>query len=420
MVSQVRFNEVTEKAKLAKEAVQSFHPSTASKNELLRHMADKLVEKTTAILEANEKDLVQGKEQGLSTALLDRLALNPARIQAMAEGLKQISELPDPVGEVLEAFERPNGLLIQKVRVPLGVIGMIYEARPNVTVDSAGLCLKAGNAVILRGGSTALHSNRQLVSILHEAMEALDFPSDYVQLIEDRDRSSVEHLLTCKEYIDVLIPRGGRSLIQHVVNHAVVPIIETGEGICHMYVHEDADPERAQSIVVNAKCQRPSVCNAIETILIDRAFAERHLQSIAAALKENGVEVKGCPTSKTLVPWLGEATEEDWSTEYLDLTLSIKTVNDMDEAIRHIQTYGTKHSEAIITENKEKAQQFMNQVDAAAVYHNASTRFTDGFEFGFGAEIGISTQKLHARGPMGLRELTSYKFIIHGNGQIRA
>jgi glutamate-5-semialdehyde dehydrogenase len=412
-------NEVLNQARLCKEATQHFFPSTELKNNLLLRMADILVEETDSILNANEQDLQKGKEQGTSSSLLDRIALSPARIASMAEGLRQISKLPDPIGQVIEVIERPNGLVIQKKRVPLGVIGMIYEARPNVTVDTAGLCLKTGNGVVLRGGSAAIHSNGQIVSLLHRAMRELDFPVEFLQLIEDIDRSSVHQLITCKEYVDVLIPRGGRSLIQHVVQHAVVPVIETGEGICHLFIHKDADPAKVKSIVLNAKCQRPSVCNAIETLLIDQSVAQRILEEVVDVLKNQGVELRGCERSQQQVPWLKTATEIDWQTEYLDMILSIKVVDDIDDAIRHISKYGTGHSESIITENKEIAERFINQVDAAVVYQNASTRFTDGFEFGFGAEIGISTQKLHARGPMGLSELTSNKYCIYGNGQIR-
>jgi glutamate-5-semialdehyde dehydrogenase len=412
-------SEVVHKARLAQEATQRFFPSTEEKNNLLLKMAEGLIKETDVIIEANKKDLAKGKEEGTSPSLLDRLALDPARIEAIAEGLRQITELPDPIGELIETIERPNGLRMEKQRVPLGVIGIIYEARPNVTVDAAGLCLKTGNAVVLRGGSAAIESNKAIISILHKVMMELQFPVEFLQLIEDSDRSSVTEMLKCKEYIDVIIPRGGRSLIQHVVQNAVVPVIETGEGICHLYIHEKADVEKAASIMINAKCQRPSVCNAIETLLVDASYASKHLQTITDDLRKQGVEVRGCPQSLELIPGLVEASEEDWRTEYLDYILSVKIVGNVDDAIKHIAQYGTKHSEAIITEDQAIASEFMKRVDAAAVYHNASTRFTDGFEFGFGAEIGISTQKLHARGPMGLRELTSNKYFIFGNGQIR-
>lgn len=412
-------NEVWNKTRCAKEATQQFFPTTELKNKLLTRMAEILVEETEIILKANHMDLIKGKEEGLSSSLLDRLSLSPDRIKAMAEGLIQISQLPDPIGEVMETIERENGLYIEKKRVPLGVIGIIYEARPNVTVDAAGLCLKTGNGVILRGGSSALHTNEQIVSLLHDAMRELAFPIHFLQFIGGTDRSTITELLKCKPYVDVIIPRGGRALIQHVLQHSLVPVIETGEGICHVYIHQEADIKKAKSIVLNAKCQRPSVCNAAETLLIDYFFAEQHLEEISHALKEAGVEVRGCDKSRKVVPWLTEATEEDWSTEYLDLIISVKTVDNIDEAIAHITKYSTYHSESIVTENKEMATKFMNEVDAAVVYHNASTRFSDGFEFGFGAEIGISTQKIHARGPMGLRELTSYKYLIYGHGQIR-
>lgn len=413
-------NEVVIKAKKASDAMHSFFPTTEQKNAVLLEMADALDQKITDLLQANSIDLERGRQAGTSKALLDRLALTPERIQAMAQGLREITQLPDPIGDVLERIERPNGLTIEKKRVPLGVIGMIYEARPNVTVDSAGLCLKSGNAVILRGGSSAVESNMKIVAILHEAMSKVNFPIDYLQFIEDTDRQTVQHLLTCKEFVDVLIPRGGHDLIQHVVEHATVPIIETGEGVCHVYIHEAANAAMAQAIVINAKHQRPSVCNAIETVLIDQKVAEKQLPSLVQALQDLGVEVRGCQQSLQIVPSINAASAEDWATEYLDNILSIKVVGNFNEATTHIKDYGTKHSECIVTDDVEAAVAFMNQVDAAAVYHNASTRFTDGSEFGFGAEIGISTQKLHARGPMGLRELTSTKYFVHGTGQIRA
>jgi glutamate-5-semialdehyde dehydrogenase len=415
----IKTSEVVEKARKASEVIHSFFPDKEQKNKLLIKMGERLIEESVPLIEANQKDLEQGALSGLSEALLDRLKLTPQRIEGIALGLKQISELPDPIGEALETIERPNGLKIIKKRVPLGVIGIIYEARPNVTVDAVGLCLKTGNAVVLRGGSAAFYSNQKIIQILHQVMQENNFPEDYIQLIEDTDRSSVTELLTCKQYIDVIIPRGGRSLIQHVVQNAVVPVIETGEGICHLYIHEEARYEMAESIAINAKCQRPSVCNAIESLLIDHAFAEKHLKYLLEALQAQGVEIRGCQRTIGLVEGIQPAVEDDWNTEYLDLILSVKVVEDLHEAIQHIKQYGTKHSEAILTQNEGIAAQFMREVDAAAVYHNASTRFTDGFEFGFGAEIGISTQKLHARGPMGLRELTSTKYYVLGEGQIK-
>lgn len=412
-------SEVIVKVKKAKEAFQTFFPSTEEKNHLLIQMAEGLVKETNRLLEANQLDLENGRKNGTSASLLDRLALNPVRIEQMAEGLKQVAQLPDPIDEVLDTIDKPNGLTIQKKRVPLGVIGIIYEARPNVTVDAAGLCLKTGNAVVLRGGSAATYSNQAIIAVLHDVMREQNYPVDFLQYIEDTDRSSVMDMLKAKEYIDVIIPRGGRSLIQHVVQNSVVPVIETGEGICHLYIHQDANPEMVSSIVVNAKCQRPSVCNAIETLLVDVAYADEHLAKIVEVLSSHSVEVRGCSKAVAIVPEIKGADDSDWTTEYLDYILSIKVVAGVDGAIEHITKYGTKHSESILTENQKVAEEFMKRVDAAAVYHNASTRFTDGFEFGFGAEIGISTQKIHARGPMGLPELTSYKYYIQGNGQIR-
>ncbi|KHF31868.1 Gamma-glutamyl phosphate reductase [Paenibacillus sp. P1XP2] len=347
------------------------------------------------------------------------MALNPQRIEAIAEGLEQIISLPDPIGDVLDDFERPNGLKISKLRVPLGVIGIIYEARPNVTVDAAGLCLKAGNTVVLRGGSSALSSNRKIVEVLHEALDASALPADAIQLIESADRSSVDEMLKLNGLLDVIIPRGGQALIRNVVENATVPVIETGAGICHTYIDETADGAMAEAIAINAKVQRPSVCNSMETLLVNSRFAADRLAPLAEALRQAGVEIRGCERTLKLVPWAVPATEQDFATEYNDYILNIKTVDTLDEAMDHISRYGTKHSECIVTENEDHARRFLQEVDAAAVYHNASTRFTDGFEFGFGAEIGISTQKLHARGPMGLPALTSTKYVIHGSGQIR-
>ena len=413
-------SEAREKATIAKQAAHAMNRlTTEQKNEALLMMADRLLSERKSILEANAADLERGRQNGTSAALLDRLALNDKRIEAIAEGLRQIAELPDPIGIVLEERTRPNGLVIRKVSVPLGVVGIVYESRPNVTVDAAGLCLKSGNAVVLRGGSAALESNRRIVAVLHEALSRSAVPRESLQLIESADRSSVDEMLKLNGLLDVVIPRGGRSLIQNVVQNATVPVIETGEGVCHTYIDDEADPAKALDIAINAKVSRPSVCNAMETLLVHERYAARHLPALADALRERGVELRGCPKTRDVVPWMAEATEEDWSTEYLDLILSVKTVSGLDEALDHIRTYGTKHSECIVTENREKAERFMREVDAAAVYHNASTRFTDGFEFGFGAEIGISTQKLHARGPMGLPALTSTKFIVTGDGQIR-
>lgn len=413
-------SEVRSKAGLAKNVTSILNKlNTTQKNEALLAMADALVSRTADIIEANSEDLRRGKELGTSPSLLDRLALNPSRIEAIAEGLRQIVQLPDPVGDTLEIIERPNGLNIRKIRVPLGVIGIIYEARPNVTVDAAGLCLKTGNAVVLRGGSSALSSNKKIVEVLHEAMSQTALPKDALQLIEDPNRSSVDEMLKLNGLLDVIIPRGGSSLIQNVVMNATVPVIETGAGICHTFIDASANPVMAENISINAKVQRPSVCNSMETLLVHKDFADVHLAELAQKLRESDVELRGCAETIKLVPWATEASSTDYATEYNDYILNIKVVNNLEQAMDHIASYGTKHSECIVTELQDNAERFLQEVDAAAVYHNASTRFTDGFEFGFGAEIGISTQKLHARGPMGLPSLTSTKYIIHGSGQIR-
>jgi glutamate-5-semialdehyde dehydrogenase len=413
-------SEVVNKSKLAQKAAQTMsNLTTEQKNAALLLMADALVTEQQAIIEANAKDLQRGKDSGTSPSLLDRLALNETRIAAMAEGLGQIVELPDPIGDMLESFDRPNGLRIQKIRVPLGVIGIIYEARPNVTVDAAGLCLKTGNAVVLRGGSSALFSNEKIVEVLHGALRRSAIPVDALQLILSADRSSVDEMLKLNGLIDVLIPRGGHSLIQNVVNNASVPVIETGAGVCHTFIDESAQLDMAVRIAVNAKAQRPSVCNSMETMLVHESFAAQHLNELAKAFQNVHVELRGDERARALVPSMNIAEADDWSTEHGDYILSVKVVHDLDEAFTHIREYGTKHSECIVTEHAANAERFLQEVDAAAVYHNASTRFTDGFEFGYGAEIGISTQKLHARGPMGLPALTSTKFRVYGSGQIR-
>jgi len=413
-------SEVRAKATLAKSAAVGMNRLTAAqKNEALLAMADALLNEQASIIEANGLDLQRGREIGTSESLLDRLALNGKRIEAIAEGLRQIVELPDPVGDVLETFERPNGMHVEKRRVPLGVIGMIYEARPNVTVDAAGLCLKTGNAVVLRGGSAALESNRRIVEVLREAIAKTAMPVEALQLIEDSNRSSVDEMLKLNGLLDVVIPRGGASLIQNVVKNATVPVIETGAGICHTFVDESADIEMAANIAVNAKAQRPSVCNSMETLLVHRAAAESGLPVIANRMRAAGVELRGCEETRKLIADAKPATEQDYATEYNDYILNIRIVGDLDEALDHIARYGTMHSECIVTDNANNAERFLQDVDASAVYHNVSTRFTDGFEFGFGAEIGISTQKLHARGPMGLPALTSTKYRVKGNGQVR-
>jgi len=413
-------SEVRDKALLARQTTSKLAAlTTEQKNAALIRMAEELIAQQEVILTANQEDLKLGRESGLSTSLLDRLALNEKRIREMAEGLKLVAELPDPIGETLESTRRPNGLEIRKIRVPIGLIGMIYEARPNVTVDAAGLALKTGNAVLLRGGSSALRSNLAIVRVLHDALADTAIPPQALQIIENPDRASVDELLKLNGLVDLVIPRGGQSLIQTVVRNASVPVIETGAGICHTYIEADADVQMALEIAFNAKVQRPSVCNSMETLLIHEQFAREHLASIVARFRDAGVQLRGCARSRELAQGILEATEQDYATEYNDYILNLKIVDSLDEAIAHIETYGTKHSECIVTNNEELAARFLQQVDAAAVYHNASTRFTDGFEFGYGAEIGISTQKMHARGPMGLPALTSSKFIIYGTGQIR-
>lgn len=393
--------------------------TTAQKNEALLAMAEALVNHTEELIAANHNDLKHGRELGTSESLLDRLTLTEDRIGAIAEGLRQIVALPDPVGDTLEQIERPNGLRIEKIRVPLGVIGIIYEARPNVTVDAAGLCLKTGNPVVLRGGSAALFSNRKIIEVLQQALDATAVPREALQLIEDSDRASVNEMLTLNGLLDVIIPRGGRSLIQNVVQNATVPVIETGAGVCHTFLDATADAAMAEAITLNAKVQRPSVCNSMETLLVHSDYAKAHLTGLAERFRDAGVELRGCARTRELVPWAVPATEEDYGTEYNDYIMNVKVVDNLDEVLEHIARYGTMHSECIVTEDQAHVERFLQEVDAAAVYHNASTRFTDGFEFGFGAEIGISTQKLHARGPMGLPALTSTKYRVYGTGQIR-
>ena len=415
-----RAGEAAVKARKAREASAALGlVDERRKNEALLIMADELEKEHESIIAANREDLEAGRQNGLSASLLDRLALDRQRIAGIAEGLRQIAALPDPVGEVLEETVRPNGLKIVKKRVPLGVIGIIYEARPNVTVDAAGLCLKTGNAVVLRGGSAAIRSNMKIVDVLRGALANTAVPADALQLVEDTSRASADDMLKLNGLLDVLIPRGGAGLIQHVVEHATVPVIETGAGICHTYLDESADPHMAASIAINAKVQRPSVCNSMETLLVHESFAAKHLAGLLDKFRQLGVEIRGCAKTRDFAPWAKPATDADYATEYNDFILNVRVVPDLDEAIRHIARFGTKHSECIVTEDAARAETFMKAVDCAAVYHNASTRFTDGFEFGYGAEIGISTQKLHARGPMGLQALTSTKTFVYGSGQIR-
>ena len=388
-------------------------------NEGLKAVAQALLDGKDKILEANQKDVQAALAKGMNPGLVDRLSLNDARIQAMAEGLLQVASLDDPVGEVISMKPRPNGLLIGQKRVPLGVIGMIYEARPNVTADAFGLCFKSGNAVILKGGSDALESNKAIVVQIREGLKSAGLPEDAVQLIESTDREVTRQFMRLNDYLDVLIPRGSAGLIRSVVENSTVPVIETGTGNCHIFVDESADLDMALNIIFNAKTQRIGVCNACESLVVHRAVAEEFLPLLKARLDEKQVEIRADKEACALVDGFVPATEEDWGREYLDYILSLKLVDSIDEAIAHINRYNTKHSEAIITSDYANAQRFLNEIDAAAVYVNASTRFTDGFEFGFGAEIGISTQKLHARGPMGLKELTTTKYIIYGNGQVR-
>lgn len=414
-------SEVVAKAERARQAAAVMAGiSTNAKNKALRLIAAALKEKSDEIIKANAGDLKVFRESsGYSEALYDRLLLNKERIAAAAEGLLEIAALEDPVGEVAGMRLRPNGLQIGEVRVPLGVVGIIYEARPNVTVDAAGLTLKSGNAVILRGGSEAIRSNICLVGIIQEQLRVAGLPEAAVQLIEDTDRSAALTLMRLNGLVDLLIPRGGPALIKTVIENATVPVIQTGAGNCHLYVDEGADLEMAADIAINAKTQRPGVCNAIETMLVHEAVADQFLPPVMDRLIEAGVELRGCPHAVSYNPSVKPASEEDWATEYLDLILAVKVVADMDEAIEHINRYGTMHSEAIVTCDYARARSFLNRVDAAAVYVNASTRFTDGYEFGLGAEMGISTQKLHVRGPMGLKALTGLKYIIFGSGQIR-
>ncbi len=393
--------------------------TTNQKNRALTHVADMLVTRYEEILTANVIDITKGEEKGMHKGLLDRLRLTRDRIAAMSEGLKQIAELPDPVGEIMETFDRPNGLSISKVRVPLGVVGIIYESRPNVTADAFGLCFKTGNAVILKGGTDALHSNRAISNVIRDALKECNINPDAVQLIDSTDRAVTGAFMRLNQYVDVLIPRGGAGLIRAVVENSTIPVIETGTGNCHIYVDKYADMDMALRIIENAKTQRIGVCNACESLVVHKDIAEEFLPKLEGVLRSKNVEIRADEEACNIMLDCTRATEEDFGTEYLDYIVSVKTVDSIKEAIEHINKYNTKHSEAIITKDVTRANLFTSRVDAACVYVNASTRFTDGFEFGFGAEIGISTQKLHARGPMGLKELTSYKYTILGDGQIR-
>jgi len=407
--------EIGRKAKQA--ARQLAFASTESKNNALFAMADALLTNEQEILKSNSKDVQAAEEKGLKKSLVNRLSLTSESILGISKALREVAALRDPVGEG-EVWTRPNGLRIQQTRVPLGVVAMVYEARPNVTVDAAALCIKSGNAVILRGGSEALESNKVLARVIAEAAEESGLPSGCIQLITETNREWVQQLMRMNDYVDVIIPRGGAGLIQTVVQNATVPVIETGTGMCHAFIDQAADYNKAIPIVINAKTQKPGVCNALETLLVDEVIAKDFLPLMGEELKKYQVEIKGCPRTCEILSNASPATEEDWVSEHLDLILSVKVVPDLDAALDHIYQYSTKHSETIITENYSRAQRFLKEIDAAAVYVNASTRFTDGGQFGFGAEIGISTQKLHARGPMGLRELTTTKYLIYGDGQI--
>ena len=403
----------------AKEAARALGKAGAKKTAALELAAAALWDRREEILNANGEDVAAGEAAGMRPSLLDRLRLTEERIAAMAQAVREVAAAPDPVGRVLSGEVRPNGLQLQKVTVPLGVIGIIYEARPNVTSDAAALCLKAGNAVILRGGKEAFRSNQAVAEVLRDALEAGGLPRDGVQLVQDTSRQSAGELMALTQYLDVLIPRGGAGLIRSVKENAKVPVIETGVGNCHAYVDASADLRMAAEVVYNGKCSRPSVCNALETLLVHKDIAEQALPLMQSRLSEKQVELRGCERTRAILPGITPATEEDWETEYGDYILAVKVVDSLEEALAHIAKYSSGHSEVILTQDYQAAQRFLEEVDAAAVYVNASTRFTDGGEFGLGAEIGISTQKLHARGPMGLGQLTSTKFLIRGSGQVR-
>ena len=410
-------HQIGAKALAASRALALLSPE--SKNKCLLHMADAIKDSVKEIKTANKKDLKAGKAKGLSNAMLDRLELTDERIEAMADGLRTVASLDDPVGKKLSSTVRPNGIEIDKISVPIGVIGIIFESRPNVTVDAAGLCLKAGNAVVLRGGSEAINSNLVLAHCLNRAGVIAGLPDGAVQLIPITDRRAVGAMVKMDQYIDLIIPRGGEGLIRAVVEQSTIPVIKHYKGVCHLYVDAEADIDMAVAITENGKCQRPGVCNALETLLIDEKIAKKFIPSFVESMQKNNVELRGDEAFCKLVPSAKFASEEDFYTEYIDLIFSVKIVPDLEVAIKHINHYGSHHSDAIITDNQQNAETFLRGVDSSTVYHNASTRFTDGFEFGMGAEIGISTDKLHARGPMGLVELTSYKYIVYGTGQIR-
>jgi len=412
--------EALELGKRAKNASRLLAPlSSEEKNKALLIMADQLEAQSVFLIEQNEKDLEFANKAGASSAVLDRIALNPSRVNGMAKGLRDVAALPDPVREVIKMWRRPNGLQVGRMRIPLGVIGIIYEARPNVTADAAALCLKSGNAVILRGGSEAHHSNQAIGAVLRQACAETRVPHDAVQVVARKDHALVDELLQLEEYIDLIIPRGGEELIRAVVASSKIPVIKHYKGVCHVYVDNEASLEMAERICFNAKVQRPSVCNAMETLLVHEGIAPRFLPTMIAKLQSAGVEIRGCENTRALVPGVKKAMDTDWSTEYLDLILAVRVVKDMDEAIDHIERYGSEHTESIVTTNYQKSREFIDRVNSSAVMVNASTRFNDGGELGLGAEIGISTSKIHAFGPMGLEELTTTKFVVFGDGQIR-
>ncbi|MFQ5455161.1 MAG: glutamate-5-semialdehyde dehydrogenase [Nitrospirota bacterium] len=409
--------ERVERAKKASRMLASL--STDIKNTALLRMADALEEKEKELIKENEKDICAAKDKGLEQALIDRLTLNSKRIREMSEGMRQVADLPDPVGEIIKLRKRPNGMQVGKMRVPIGVIGIIYESRPNVTADTTALCLKSGNAVVLRGGSEAIHSNSAIVAILSDIGKETGIPHGAVTFIDITDRNAVMEMLRMDQYIDLIIPRGGEGLIRTVTENSTIPVIKHDKGLCHTYIDSHADIDMALAISLNAKAQRPGTCNAMETLLVHQDIADRFLPELAERFKDAGIEIRGCKKTKAIIPYINDAVEDDWNTEYLGLILSVKVVKNMDEALDHIDRYGSFHSEAIVTRDYGEAMRFLNEVDASAVFVNVSTRLNDGFQFGLGAEIGISTTRIHARGPMGLEELTSTKFIILGDGQLR-
>ncbi len=417
------YNPKSEMREMARKAKQASHRlaqiSTLQKNRALLQMAENLTKGQEALLKANRRDLITAKKASLPPSLIDRLTLTPSVIQSMADGLREVAGLPDPVGEILKMWKRPNGLMVGKMRIPIGVIGIIYESRPNVTADASGLCLKSGNAVILRGGSEAFYSNQAVGQILRQVLTEVGLPREAIQIFPHTDKEAVREMLQLEDEIDLIIPRGGEDLIRFVTNHSKIPVIKHYKGVCHIFVDKTADLEIASRICLNAKVQRPGVCNAMETLLVHEGVANRFLPGLAKTLQEEGVELRGCPQVKAILPRIKKAVEEDWSKEYLDLILSIRVVKGIAEAIEHIARYGSFHTESIVTSDYENAQRFLREVNSSCVLVNASTRFNDGFELGLGAEIGISTSKIHAFGPMGLEELTTTKFIVYGEGQIR-